>query len=53
LTHAGQFGIENGQPFVPTRGGQALLALIATAPETAKHFVVVRHWQRELARLVK
>ena len=45
-------GEESGQTFAPSAGGRALITLIASA-DAAKHLVVVRHWERELARLVK
>jgi hypothetical protein len=53
LMRAPSFGGESGQTFAPVAGGRSMIALMPTSPDAAKHLVVIRHWERELARLIK
>jgi hypothetical protein len=53
LMRAPSFAGESGQTFAPVGGGRSLMALMPTAPDAAKHLVVIRHWEKELARLVR
>jgi hypothetical protein len=53
LMRAPSFAGESGQTFVPVAGGRSLMVLMPTSPDATKHLVVIRHWEQELARLVR
>ena len=53
VVSAASLGGDEGQAFVPAPDGRSLIALVTASPPVAHHLVIVRHWERELARLVK
>lgn len=53
VASAALLGGDEGQSFVPVANGRSLIALVSASPPVMNHLVVVRHWERELARLVK
>ncbi len=53
VVSAVSLGGDEGQAFVPLANGRSLIALVTASPPVATHLVIVRHWERELSRLVK